>query len=438
MDKKKIIVMGAAGRDFQNFNTLYRDNEEVEVVCFTGNQIPNITKRKYPAKLAGKNYPKGIPIKKEEHITELIKENKVDEVVLSYSDLSYTEVMRKAARINSAGADFRMIAPQKTMLKSTKPVIAVTAVRTGSGKSQTSRKVLEIIKEEGLEPAVVRHPMPYGDLEKQELQKFENHEDLEKHDCTIEEREEYEPYLEKNVPVYAGVDYEKILRKAEENADIVLWDGGNNDTSFYKPNLTITVFDPLRPGNENNYYPGEINMRLCDTAVINKVNTASKKAVRQVKQNIKKVNPKARIVEAESIVKVDNPNIIKGKKVLVVEDGPTLTHGQMTFGAGIVAAEKYQAETINPRKYAVGSIKKIYQKYDLDKVLPAMGYSKKQISELERTINKTPCDAVIIGTPINLRKFINIDKPSVRVTYHLKEKTKPGLEKEVKEVIGKI
>lgn len=429
--------MGAAGRDMHNFNVLYRDNEEVEVVCFTAAQIPNITKRKYPAELAGPRYPKGVPIRREDDLAKIIKEEDVDEVVLSYSDIKYTDVMRKAARVNAAGADFKMVGAEETMLESKKPVIAITAVRTGAGKSQTSRRILELLQEEGLNPAVVRHPMPYGDLVEQEVQEFKDYGDLEKENCTIEEREEYEPYLEKGVPVYAGVDYGKILEKVEEEADVVLWDGGNNDTPFYRPDLMVTVFDPLRPGDEKNYYPGEINMRLCDTAVINKVNTASKKSVRDVKKNIKEVNSKARIVEAESIVEVDNPKLIKGKKVLVIEDGPTLTHGEMTFGAGVIAAEKHNAEIINPRKYAVGSIKEVYRKYDLDKVLPAMGYSPKQISELERTIKRAKCDAVVIGTPINLRKFVDINKPSVRVRYYLKEKTEPGLEKEVKDFVEK-
>ncbi len=431
---KKIVIMGAAGRDFHNFNTLYKNNDDVEIVCFTETQIPDIAGREYPSELAGENYPEGIPIKKEENITEIIQRENIDEAVLSYSDLNYIDVMRKAAKVNSAGARFTMVPPRETMLESKKPVIAVTAVRTGAGKSQTSRRILEILREHDVEPAVVRHPMPYGDLKEQEIQKFKDYEDLEEKNCTIEEREEYEQYIDLGATLYAGVNYQKILKEAEKESEVILWDGGNNDTPFYKPDLMVTVFDPLRPGHERKYYPGEINMRLCDTAVINKVGTAEKRDIRTVKKNIQNSNPEARVIEAESKIEVDNPSIIKGKKVIVIEDGPTLTHGGMKHGAGYIAAQKHGAEAIDPSKYAVGSIKQIYRKYNLGKVLPAMGYSPKQISELERTVNKAECDAVIIGTPINLRKFININKPSARITYSLEEKTKPGLEKEVKKI----
>lgn len=433
--RRRVVIMGAAGRDFHNFNTLYRDRDDVEVVCFTETQIPDIAGREYPAKLAGDNYPEGIPIKEEKDITEIIKEQDIDEVVLSYSDLYYIDVMRKAARVNAAGAKFTMVPPEETMIESEKKVIAVTAARTGAGKSQTSRKILKILREKDIEPAVIRHPMPYGDLEKQEIQKFEDHDDLEEEECTIEEREEYEQYLDLGATLYAGVDYHKILEEAEKESEVILWDGGNNDTPFYKPDHKFTMFDPLRPGHETKYYPGEINMRLCDTAIINKVGTAKKKDVREVKENIRKSNPNARIVKAESQIEVDNPSLIEDKKVLIIEDGPTLTHGEMKYGAGYIAAQKHNSEIIDPSKYAVGSLKKTYRKYNLAKVLPAMGYSPKQISELERTVNKADCDAVIIGTPINLRKFININKPSARVTYKLEEKTEPGIEKEVNEII---
>jgi len=436
--KKKILIMGAAGRDFHNFNTLYRDKKDVEVVCFTAAQIPDITNREYPAELAGKNYPEGIPIKSEENLEKIIKEEKIDEVILSYSDLNYIDVMRKSARVNAAGADFKLVTPDKTMLKSNVPVIAVTAIRTGAGKSQTSRRILEILEKEDIKTAVVRHPMPYGDLKKQKVQVFKEYSDLEKEKCTIEEREEYEPHIEKGATVYAGVDYQEILKKAEKENDVIIWDGGNNDTPFYKPDQWITVFDPHRPGHEIRYYPGELNAILCDTALINKVETSEEENIEQVKQNINKLNPKARVVEAASEVKVDKPSIIENKKVIVIEDGPTLTHGELKTGAGTIAAEKHSAKPIKPGKYTVGSIKETYEKYKLEKVIPAMGYSEKQIKELEETINKSNAEAAVIGTPINLKRILNINKPAARVTYELKEKTKPGLEKEIREIMKMV
>ncbi len=438
MNKKRVLIMGAAGRDFHNFNCLYRERKDVEVVCFTAAQIPDITNREYPAELAGENYPEGIPIRKEANLEKIIKEEKIDEVILSYSDLNYVDVMRKSARVNSAGADFRLVAPHNTMLESNIPVVAVTAVRTGAGKSQTSRKVLEKLREEEIDAAVVRHPMPYGDLKKQRTQIFEDYEDLDKEECTIEEREEYEPHIEKGATVYAGVDYHEILEKAEKDNEVIIWDGGNNDPPFYKPDQWITIFDPHRPGHEINYYPGEINMHMCDTAVINKVETAEKENVKQVEQNIKKNNPEARIIKAASKIDVDKPDLIKNKKVIVVEDGPTLTHGELKEGAGAIAAKRNNAELIDPGKYAMGSIKQTYRKHDVGKVLPAMGYSEKQIKELEKTINDSPAEAAVIGTPINLKRILDIDKPAVRVTYELEEKTKPGIEKEINELVKKI
>jgi len=429
----KTIIIGAAGRDFHNFNTVYRDNENYDVLAFTATQIPYINDRKYPAELAGKLYPKGIPIYDESELESLIKKYKVEQCVFSYSDVSHETVMHLASRCNAAGSDFVLISAEKTMVKSTKPVIAVCAIRTGSGKSQTSRAICASLKKMGKKVVAVRHPMPYGDLVKQAVQRFATYEDMKKHKCTIEEMEEYEPYTSRGMVIYAGVDYEKILRQAEKEADIIIWDGGNNDTSFYKPDMYVVVFDPLRAGHELKYHPGEINARMCDVAVINKEDSAKKEDIELVKKNIKQMAPKAIVIDAESPLLVSNPELIKGKKVLVIEDGPTLTHGGMKIGAGIVAAKQFNATPVDPRNYAVGTIKETFEKYPgIGILLPAMGYSDQQIKDLEETINKVPCDAVIIGTPIDLTKLVKIKKPVVRVEYNLKEISKPTLEELLK------
>jgi len=408
----------------------YRDNDQYEVVAFTATQIPDIDGRMYPASLAGKNYPNGIPIKAEEDLVKLIKEYGVNEVVFAYSDVPYEVIMSKSAIVNAAGADFTIMGADRTMLKSTKPVIAVCAVRTGCGKSQTTRRVVEILQSMGKKVVAVRHPMPYGDLEKQRCQRFATIEDLKKEKCTIEEMEEYEPHIAKGVVVYAGVDYEDILRAAEKEADVVVWDGGNNDMSFYKPDLLITVVDPHRPGHELSYYPGEVNLRAADIVVINKVDTADYLNIEEVRENTRMANPGAIIVDAASPIQVDDPAVIRGKKVLVVEDGPTLTHGEMTYGAGTVAAEKFgAADMVDPRPYAVGKIAETFEKYpEIGVLLPAMGYSDQQIKDLETTINATDCDSVIIGTPIDLRRVVKIDKPSTRVYYDLQEIGRPNLD----------
>ncbi|HHF53455.1 MAG TPA: GTPase [candidate division WOR-3 bacterium] len=428
--KKKVIIMGAAGRDFHNFNVYFRDNEEFEVVAFTATQIPNIEGRKYPKELAGKLYPNGIPIYPEEELENLIKKHNVDLVVFAYSDVSHEYVMHRASQAMAAGANFMLMGADSTMLKSRKPVIAVCAVRTGSGKSQTTRRVAKILKKLGKKTVVIRHPMPYGDLTKQIVQRFETFEDLDKHNCTIEEREEYEPHLERGNIVYAGVDYGKILEQAEEEADVILWDGGNNDMPFYKPDLLIVVADPHRPYHEVTYHPGETNLRMADVIVINKVETAYPEDIETVRENARASNPDAIILEAASPIFVENSEQIKGKRVLVVEDGPTLTHGEMSYGAGVVAAEKYGArELVDPRPYAVGSIKSTYEKYQqIGALLPAMGYSKEQLQELEETINKTPADLVVVATPINLGKILNLNKPYVRVKYELQEIGRPTLQ----------
>jgi len=422
--------MGAAGRDFHNFNVYYRDNDQYEVVAFTATQIPDIDGRMYPASLAGKNYPNGIPIKAEEDLVQLIKEYGVNEVVFAYSDVPYEVIMSKSAIVNAAGADFKIMGAERTMLKSTKPVIAVCAVRTGCGKSQTTRRVVEILQSMGKKVVAVRHPMPYGDLEKQRCQRFATIEDLKKEKCTIEEMEEYEPHIAKGVVVYAGVDYEDILREAEKEADVVVWDGGNNDMSFYKPDLLITVVDPHRPGHEIGYYPGEVNLRAADIVVINKVDTADYYNIEEVRENIRMANPDAIIVDAASPIQVDDPSVIRGKRVLVVEDGPTLTHGEMTYGAGTVAAEKFGAsDMVDPRPFAVGKITETFEKYpEIGVLLPAMGYSDQQVKDLETTINATDCDSVVIGTPIDLRRVVKIDKPNTRVYYDLQEIGKPNLD----------
>ena len=433
-DKIKIIIMGAAGRDFHNFNVFFRNNGQYEVVCFTAAQIPDIAGRKYPPELSGPLYPEGIPIYDEKDILDLIVKNKVDQVVLAYSDLPHVLVMQKASRI-LAYADFRLMGYEQTALKSKLPVISVCAVRTGCGKSQTTRKIGKILRQHGKRVAVIRHPMPYGDLTKQIWQRFAEFSDLDKYECTIEEREEYEPHINEGNLVFAGVDYQKILEEAEKEADIILWDGGNNDFPFYKSDLKIVVVDPFRPNHELTYYPGQTNLDIADVVIVNKVNTAPKEGIETVLKNIKNENPGAKIIMGDSVITIDDPNQIKDKKVLVVEDGPTLTHGEMKIGAGVIAARQAGAkEIVDPRPYAVGSIKTTFEKYShLDQVLPAMGYGKKQIAELEETINKVPADSVIIGTPIDLRKLVKINKPAVRVKYDLVEKEGGTLEDLLKE-----
>lgn len=440
MSKKNVIIIGAAGRDFHNFNTYYRDNDNYNVVAFTAAQIPDIDDRLYPGELAGHLYPQGIPIYSQDRLPELIQELDVDECVFAYSDVSYEEVMSIGAIVNAAGADFRLLGPKSTMLKSTKPVISVCSIRTGCGKSQTSRKVIELLMESGLKVVAVRHPMPYGDLAAQKVQRFATLDDLKKHKCTIEEMEEYEPHIERGNIIYAGVDYEEILRAAEndpDGCDVILWDGGNNDFSFYEPDLTITVLDPHRPGHELSYYPGEVNLRTADVAIINKVDSADKEAVHEVEKNIKKVNPKATIIKAESKITVGDPDIIKDKRVLIVEDGPTLTHGGMDIGAGTVAAERFGAkEAVDPRPFIVGTLKKTFETYkNIGMLLPAMGYGEQQLKDLEETINNTDCDSVIIGTPIDLSRVININKPYTRVYYELNEIDKPDLKAILKDFI---
>ena len=430
--KKNVIIIGAAGRDFHNFNTFFRDNDRFNVVAFTAAQIPDIDGRKYPAALAGELYPDGIPIFAEENLTRLIREESVDDCVFSYSDVTYQKVMSMSALVNAAGANFVLLGPDATMIESSKPVIAVGAVRTGCGKSQTSRKVIEYLMGRGLKVVAVRHPMPYGDLVAQKVQRFATVEDLAKHDCTIEEMEEYEPHVVRGNVIYAGVDYEAILRAAEndpDGCDIVVWDGGNNDFPFYKPDLNITVVDPHRAGHELNYYPGEVTLRLADVVVINKMDSAGPEGIQLVRDNIRKVNPEAVVIDAASPISVDDPSLIKGKKVLVVEDGPTLTHGQMTIGAGTVAALKFGAlECVDPRPFIVGKLAETFKTYpEIGSLLPAMGYGEQQTRDLEATINNTECDAVVIGTPIDLSRVIKIDKPSTRVNYDLQEIGYPDL-----------
>lgn len=421
--KKKIIIMGAAGRDFHDFNTYFRDNSQYEVVCFTATQIPDIEDRVYPKELAGSLYPNGIPIYSESRLRELIKRYNVDKVFLSYSDISHNYVMDKASIVLSSCADFSILGPKSVMLVSKKPVISICAVRTGSGKTPTTKKVRDILKSMGLKVVVVRHPMPYGNLLKSAVQRFETYADLDKADCTIEEREEYEPHIENGTVVFAGVDYEKILREAEKEADVILWDGGNNDLPFFKPDLHIVIADPLRAGQELIYHPGETNAMMADLLIINKIDSATQEQIQTIKRNMQKINNSATIIEAKSPVSVQDPKLIEGKHVLVVEDGPTLTHGNMSFGAGTVAANKFKAkEIIDPRPWAIGTIKEVFGTFQqLGNVLPAMGYNKEQIEELETTINNIPCDSVIVGTPIDIGKLMNINKPLVRVKYSLEE-----------------
>jgi len=433
MSKKRVIIMGAAGRDFHNFNTYYRGNEDHEVVAFTATQIPDIGGRRYPAELAGDLYPEGIPIYAEEELPKLIKDLKVDDCVFSYSDVSYQHVMAVSAIVCAAGANYVLLGPGDTQIKSSKPVISVGAVRTGCGKSQTSRKIIEILMAKGLKVVAIRHPMPYGDLVAQKVQRFAKISDLEKHNCTVEEMEEYEPHVVRGNVIYAGVDYQTIIRAAEEDpdgCDVILWDGGNNDFSFYKSDLQITVIDPHRPGHELTYYPGEVTLRTADVVVINKMDSADAAGIQTVRKNIAAVNPGAIVVDGVSTIKVEDPSVIKGKKVLVVEDGPTLTHGEMKIGAGTVAAEKFGATgLVDPRPYTVGRLSETFETYPgIGALLPAMGYGDAMLKDMETTINSTECDAVVVGTPIDLARIIDIKKPNTRVYYDLQEIGSPNLQ----------
>jgi predicted GTPase len=422
MSKTKVIIMGAAGRDFHNFNVVFRDNDAYEVVAFTATQIPGIVGRRYPAELAGRLYPNGIPIEPEERLPHLVREKNVDRVVFAYSDVSHQHVMERAALAAAAGADFWLLSPRSTQLVAKKPVVAVCAVRTGAGKSQTTRRVAQILHEQGKRVAVVRHPMPYGDLVRQKVQRFASFEDLDRAECTIEEREEYEPHIQEGFVVYAGVDYGAILRQAEAEADVILWDGGNNDFPFFRPDFLIVVADPLRVGHENTYWPGSVLVRQAAVIVINKVDTAGIEPVERLRASLSSLNPRARIVEAASPITLDAPELVAGRRVLVIEDGPTVTHGEMPFGAGAVAARKLGATFADPRPHAQGSLGDVYKAYPhLGPVLPAMGYGKKQIEELAQTIARVPCDAVVIATPVDLRRLIAIEKPSTRVRYDLQE-----------------
>ena len=433
MSRRKVIIMGAAGRDFHNFNCVFRDNEQYDVVAFTATQIPDIDGRAYPPALAGRLYPNGIPILAESDLPELIVTHKVDLVVFAYSDVNYDYLMHHGAKVTALGADFMIQGAAETQIKSTRPVIAICATRTGCGKSQTTRRVSDILRARGLKVVAIRHPMPYGNLEEQTVQRFGSIEDLKRHKCTIEEMEEYEPHIVNGVTVFAGVDYEKILREAEKEADVILWDGGNNDFSFYKPDLYITVADPHRAGHEAKYYPGEANMHLADIVIINKIDTSTPENIAIVRENAKRLNPSAKIIEATSPVTVENPGMITGKRVLVVEDGPTLTHGEMKIGAGVVAAKNLKAkELVDPRPYVVASIEATFKKYpNIGVLLPAMGYGPQQMKDLEETIARTECDSVIIGTPIDLRRVISIRQPSTRVTYELGPEASKALEAEI-------
>ncbi|HUS86445.1 MAG TPA: cyclic 2,3-diphosphoglycerate synthase [Bacteroidales bacterium] len=442
MPSKNVIIIGAAGRDFHNFNTYFRDNEDYNVVAFTAAQIPDIDGRKYPSELAGKLYPDGIPIFSESDLPELINKLNVSECVFSYSDVTYQKVMSVSAVVNAAGANFVLLGPGDTMVKSSKPVIAVGAVRTGCGKSQTSRRIIEILMKEGLKVVAIRHPMPYGDLNAQKVQRFAEVKDLEKHNCTVEEMEEYEPHIVRGNIIYAGVDYEAILRAAEDDpggCDVILWDGGNNDFPFYQPDLMVTVVDPHRPGHELTYYPGEVTLRLADVVVINKIDSASPGGIQEVRESIEKVAPGSVVIDGASPIKVDDPSVIKGKRVLVIEDGPTLTHGEMKIGAGVVAARKFGAsELIDPRPYTVGKLSETFKTYPgIGTLLPAMGYGEEQLKDLETTINNADCDSVVIGTPIDLNRIINIKKPNTRVYYDLQEIGYPDLKEVLDEFIAK-
>ncbi|HLC02825.1 MAG TPA: cyclic 2,3-diphosphoglycerate synthase [Anaerolineales bacterium] len=430
MNRQRVLIMGAAGRDFHNFNVYFRQNQSYQVVAFTATQIPNIEGRIYPPELSGGLYPEGVPIYPESELVEVIRDKDVDQVVFSYSDVSHEYVMHRASLVLARGPDFRLLGLSATQLRSSKPVVSICAARTGSGKSQTTRRVASILVDSGYRVAAVRHPMPYGDLTKQIAQRFTSYEDLEANECTIEEREEYEPHLARGITVYAGVDYEKILRQAEQEADIILWDGGNNDLPFFKSDLHIVVVDPLRPGHETSYYPGETNVIAADVLVINKVDSAPPDSVLEVRDNLRSLNPKAQIVEAASPIYVDDPGLIRGKRVLVVEDGPTLTHGGMAYGAGWVAARRFgAAEIVDPKPYAVGSIAATYKKYpNTGAVLPAMGYGDGQIRELEQTINNSPADLVLIGTPVDLARILDLNKPTQRVQYELQEIGRPSLD----------
>ncbi|MEO0168622.1 MAG: cyclic 2,3-diphosphoglycerate synthase [candidate division WOR-3 bacterium] len=435
--KRRVLIMGAAGRDFHNFNVFFRENDAYEVVGFTATQIPDIEGRVYPPELAGERYPKGIPIYPEEDLEKLIKEKDVDLVVFAYSDVSHEYVMSRASRAMACGASFMLLGPKDTMLKSKKPVVAVGAIRTGCGKSQTSRRVADILKSYGKKVAVVRHPMPYGDLRKQVVQKFETYEDLDKYNVTVEEREEFEPHLDRGNIVFAGVDYGKILEEAEKVGDVILWDGGNNDFPFFKPDLFIVVTDPHRAGHELKYHPGETNLRMADVIVINKIDSANLENINVLRKNIMEANPKATVIEAASPIFVENYEMIKGKRVLCIEDGPTTTHGEMKFGAAYIAALKFGAkEIIKPYEYAIGSIKKAMETWGVVDVLPALGYSPKQIEELQEVINSCPADIVISATPINLSRVVKTDKPILRVRYELQEIGKPTLEDVIRERLG--
>ncbi len=437
---KKVLILGAAGRDFHNFNVVFRNNPLYQVVTFTATQIPDISGRRYPTELAGPDYPEGIPITDERDLEKLIHDRGVDIVVFSYSDIAHQNLMHLASRVVAAGADFWLLGTEHTQLKSSVPVVSICAVRTGCGKSPLSRKVAAELRRAGLKVVAIRHPMPYGDLAAQAVQRFATMEDLERHHCTIEEREEYEPHIVHGTVVYAGVDYEKILRQAEKEADVILWDGGNNDTSFYVSDLEIVVADPHRPGHELSYFPGEVNLRRAQVVVINKVDTAAPENVAVVRKNIQAANPNARIIETACRVSVDNPEQIRGKRVLVVEDGPTLTHGEMPYGAGVVAARQNgAAELVDPRPYAVGSIQGTFQRYShMTALLPAMGYGDMQRHELEETINRTPCDVVVIATPVDLGHILNIKHPSVRVGYEIEERSQPGVTELIAEFVQKV
>jgi predicted GTPase len=438
MSRTKVVIMGAAGRDFHNFNTLFRSDDRYEVVAFTAAQIPDIEGRTYPPVLAGALYPQGIPIRAEEELESILREHAVDEVWFSYSDVSYADLMHKGSKVTAWGAHFGICSATRTMLRSTKPVIAVTAVRTGVGKSQTTRYLSSILRRLGKKVVAIRHPMPYGDLTKQVAQRFAEYADLDRYETTIEEREEYEPHIDNGFTVYAGVDYEKILRQAEQEAEVILWDGGNNDTPFYKPDLHITLLDAHRPGHELSYYPGETNLRMADMLIINKVNTADPAHVQQLLESCRTHNPQARVLQCRSVITVDHPELIRGKRALVVEDGPTLTHGGMSYGAGWFAAKAAgAAEIVDPVPYAVGSIRETYEKYpNARKILPAMGYGEHQMRELEATLEAVPADVVVEGTPIDLRRILKVSKPIANVRYELEEVEPGGLEAAVRKVIG--